>query len=67
MSFLTFKSVVSAFTNSCKYAKLLMINHPKLPLKNIANEVGYYDYYHFSKMFKKFVGCSPTDFRDDNK
>lgn len=48
------------------YAKTLMITKPKYPLKSIANEVGYYDYYYFSKMFKKFVGCSPTEFKDEN-
>ncbi len=49
------------------YAKSLIINYPKLPLKTIANEVGYYDYYHFSKMFKKVTDYSPTDFRETKK
>ena len=32
-------------------------------IKNIANEVGYEDVYHFSKLFKKYYGVSPLNYR----
>ncbi len=32
-------------------------------VKNIANEVGYEDVYHFSKLFKKYYGVSPLNYR----
>ena len=32
-------------------------------IKNIANEVGYEDVYHFSKLFKKYFGVSPLNYR----
>lgn len=32
-------------------------------IKNIANEVGYDDVYHFSKLFKKYYGISPQNYR----
>jgi AraC-like DNA-binding protein len=33
-----------------------------LPLKEIAAQVGYADYFHFSRRFKVKVGCCPTAF-----
>ena len=44
-------------------AKLLITNS-STPLQNIASSVGYDDYYHFSKMFKKYTQYSPTEFRN---
>lgn len=44
-------------------AKLLITNS-SMPLQNIASSVGYDDYYHFSKMFKKHTQYSPTEFRN---
>ena len=32
-------------------------------IKNIANEVGYDDVYHFSKLFKKYYGVSPLNYK----
>lgn len=32
-------------------------------IQTIASRLGYYDQYHFSKTFKKEVGCSPTQYR----
>ncbi len=42
----------------------LLITSTDMSLTHIALEVGYDDYYHFSKMFKKYTGQSPTDYRD---
>lgn len=43
-------------------AKYLIANTNEL-FQNIALEVGYDDYYHFSKMFKKYTSYSPTEYK----
>ena len=45
-------------------AKYKIESEPKKQLKEIALEVGYDDYYHFSKTFKKMCNCSPQEFRE---
>lgn len=35
----------------------------KLSINEISLKVGYEDYSHFSKIFKKYEGCSPADYR----
>lgn len=40
-------------------AKEALINET-LSVKEIASSVGYSDVYHFSKLFKKYYGCSPS-------
>ncbi|MBD0384009.1 AraC family transcriptional regulator [Paenibacillus sedimenti] len=38
----------------------LLLSQKNLLAKEIAQRVGYVDYFHFSKVFKKITGCSPT-------
>ncbi|MBX4149104.1 AraC family transcriptional regulator [Paenibacillus lautus] len=45
-----------------KRAKKLL-KKSELPISNISEEVGYPDSYYFSRLFKKYVGMSPSDYR----
>jgi len=47
-------------------AKSLIINNGELSLSQISEQVGYKDYYHFSKMFKKINDESPSDYAKRN-
>ncbi|NHN32132.1 helix-turn-helix transcriptional regulator [Paenibacillus agricola] len=40
-----------------------MFQQTNLLAKEIAQKVGYIDYFHFSKVFKKWTGCSPSTFQ----
>ncbi len=35
----------------------------RLSVEKVANEVGYKDYFYFTKVFKKAVGISPSKYR----
>ncbi|MEK8132223.1 AraC family transcriptional regulator [Paenibacillus filicis] len=43
-----------------KAKQLFLQTH--LPAKEIAQQTGFSDYFHFSRIFKKEVGCSPTEY-----
>ena len=45
-----------------EHAKHLLLTTSNL-IVEIALTCGYKDYRHFSKVFKKTIGCSPIDFR----
>lgn len=47
-------------------AKNLLIENPSLSIKTIAQQVGYDDAYHFSKLFKKHFGVAPTFYKQNN-
>jgi two-component system response regulator YesN len=47
-------------------AKLLIANS-LMSLSEIAEHVGYNDYYHFSKMFKKITNSTPSDYSKANR
>lgn len=44
-------------------AKEILLNDEGGSIKSIANQVGYEDVYHFSKLFKKYYGVSPLYYR----
>lgn len=48
-----------------KAKEMLSATQPE-SIKKIANDVGYEDAYHFSKLFKKYYGVSPLHFRANN-
>ena len=44
------------------HAKIFLLETPKT-IKEIAQDVGFQDEKYFSRLFKKIVACSPTDYR----
>ena len=40
-------------------------NFPEMQIKEVAYNLGFYDEYHFSKQFKKVMGVSPTEYRNN--
>ena len=44
-----------------RFANLLLTTD--LPLAEIAGEAGFRDYNNISRIFKKFMGCSPIEYR----
>lgn len=44
-------------------AAVLLKTKPNLPIKNIAEEIGYFSEKHFIGLFKNFYGLTPNDYR----
>lgn len=44
----------------------LLINKPSLKLKEVALFVGYQDYAQFNKIFKRYMGVSPSEYKAQN-
>lgn len=45
-------------------AKQFLLDHPSLKVYEIAHLVGYHDKVYFQKLFKKTVGATPLEYRD---
>jgi two-component system response regulator YesN len=39
------------------------LNNPCIRIYEVSHSVGFHDYAHFAKAFKKYSGCSPTEYR----
>lgn len=44
-----------------------MLRETTLPLKEICERIGYNDYFYFDKVFKKNVGCTPSEYRKNHE
>lgn len=47
-------------------AKNMLLMDPEEKMSEIAKKLSFYDQYHFSKIFKKKTGLSPSEFRRTN-
>lgn len=52
-------------TERMQLAKHLLANSD-IPIKEIAERTGHHNQHYFSSSFKKFVGCSPSEWREKN-
>ncbi|MEN6314374.1 MAG: response regulator [Clostridiaceae bacterium] len=63
----TGKSIMS-YINEVRMDKAAaLIKGKDMPIKNIACQVGIDDQFYFNKVFRKYFGVSPTDFRNSKK
>lgn len=44
-------------------SKYFIVAYPNMSIKEIANRLGFYDEFHYSKAFKKSFGLSPTQYK----
>ena len=44
-----------------------LLSHREYSISDIATRTGYTNFSHFSKQFRKFVGCTPNEFRKQQK
>jgi AraC-like DNA-binding protein len=46
-----------------EHAKFYLEYYPNMKIIDISLSLGFYDEFHFSRQFKKFLGISPTDYK----
>lgn len=61
---LTDSSPIQHFINMKIQKACVDLDNSNLPIKTIAENLGYSDPYYFSRLFKKVVGISPKQYRD---
>lgn len=44
-----------------------ILKDTQLPIKEVGIRVGYYDSSNFTRIFKKYLGCSPSDYRNNDE
>ncbi|MBN2910398.1 response regulator [Polycladomyces sp. WAk] len=44
-----------------------LLKDPNIQIQQVAEQVGYYSTRHFTKLFVKFFGCYPSEYRDGSK
>ncbi|MGA9173529.1 MAG: helix-turn-helix domain-containing protein, partial [Thermoactinomyces sp.] len=53
-------SMISRFDS----ARKTLFRHPHADLLDLTFRYGYFDYFHFTKDFKRFFGMTPRDFKN---
>lgn len=48
-------------------AAKVLLSHSEQPIGEIAMRFDFANFPHFSRTFKKYVGCTPTEYREQNK
>ena len=58
----------TAYLVECRLNKAIeLLENTELSSSEISASVGYEDYFHFSKLFKKHIGISPSNYRKSKK
>ncbi|WP_172250186.1 response regulator transcription factor [Saccharibacillus deserti] len=46
-------------------ARRLLVSDPEVKVKHVAEALGFGDPHYFSKVFKEYTGCSPSDYKEN--